>query len=157
MNTRWNVLIIAVSLWLGLLLGPAYAQHEKGGGPAPPVQDSERLIGLWEVTQTKEPAQPYRAGYKGKSFVSKGPNAFCLLMEYGKDGTFRRISRIGSGESVEEGTWKLAGRELRHQRKGAVEEEVLYLRFDNPDQFTTIEVYEGTPDPGLFVQFKRLK
>ena len=157
MKIRWNVLVLAASLWVGLLLCSAHAQQERGGGPAAPVQDSEQLIGLWEVAQTKEPAQPYRAGYKGKSFVSKGPNAFCLLMEYRKDGTFRRISRIGSSESVEEGTWKLAGRELRHQRKGAAEEEVLYLRFDNPNQFTTIEVYEGTPDPGLFVQFKRVK
>jgi hypothetical protein len=50
----------------------------------------------------------------------------------------------------------LAGHELRHQRKGSNEQEVMYVRFDNQDQYTSTEVFEGTTDPGLFAQFKRM-
>jgi hypothetical protein len=32
----------------------------------------------------------------------------------------------------------------------------MYLRFDNKDQYTSIEVFESSADPGLFAQFKRV-
>lgn len=118
---------------------------------------ASRLVGTWEVTHTKEPGKPYRPSYRGQPFVSTGPNAFTLIMEYRKDGTFRRVTRVGTNESVQEGTWKLTGHELRHDRPGALEAEIMYIRFDGPDQYTTVDVYEGTPDPGLFGRFKRVK
>jgi hypothetical protein len=31
------------------------------------------------------------------------------------------------------------------------------VRFDGPNQYTSTEVYENTPDPGLFAQFKRVE
>ena len=35
------------------------------------------------------------------------------------------------------------------------DEEIMYVRFDDPNQYTSIEVFEDTHDPGLFAQFKR--
>ena len=89
--------------------------------------------------------------------MHKGPNAFTLIMEYNNDGTFRRLSRIADQDTVQNGSWKLAGNELRHQRKGTAEEEIMYLRFDTKDQYTSIEVFESSADPGLFAQFRRIE
>ena len=69
----------------------------------------------------------------------------------------RGSARVGAKDDVQEGKWKLAGNELRHHRVGTSEEEVIYVRFDGPNQYTSTEVYEGTPDPGLFAQFKRIE
>jgi hypothetical protein len=135
----------------------AYAQQpqEKKSTASRPY--ATQLVGVWEVFQTKEPGQPYKASYRGQPFVSKGPNAFTLIMEYRKDGTFRRTTRVGTSETVQDGTWQISGHVLRHDRPGALEEEIMYIRFDGPDQYTSIDVYEGTPDPGLFGRFKRVK
>ena len=133
----------------------AQQHQEKKSAASRPY--STLLVGVWEVFQTKEPGQPYKASYRGQPFVNKGPHAFTLVMEYRKDGTFRRTTRVGTTETVQEGTWKISGHELRHDRPGALEEEIMYIRFDGPDQYTSIDVYEGTPDPGLFGRFKRQK
>ncbi len=149
------LLIICTGLILSLVLPPLHSQQNR---PAPELDKAAAaLIGVWEIAQTKEPGRPYQNSYKGHPFVSKGPNAFTLIMEYRKDGTFRRIDRIAGKDDIHEGKWKLVGNELRHQRVGSSEDEVMYLRFDGPNQFTSTEVYEGTPDPGLFAQFRRIQ
>lgn len=156
MNHARHGTAIAVIVLLGSFAISAYAQ-----GPTSkrvrldPL--AARLVGKWEVSHTKEPGQPYKPSYRGQPFVSSGPNAFTLIMEYRKDGTFRRVTRVGKDETVQEGTWTLVGHELRHDRPGALEAEIMYIRFDGPDQYTTVDVYEGTPDPGLFGRFKRVK
>jgi hypothetical protein len=138
-------------------LPPLHALDEKRDARPALDKDAAALVGVWEIYQTKEPGKPYRQSYQGNPFVNKGPNSFTLILEYHQDGTFRRINRVGTQETIHEGTWKLAGHELRHQRKGAREEEVFYVRFDGPDQYTSLEVYEDTSDPGLFAQFRRVK
>jgi len=119
-------------------------------------EEAARLVGRWQIHMTKEPGKDYRDAYKGRPFVPVGPHSFSLVGEYRPDGTFRRVSRVDGAETVDEGFWTLKGRELRQKRIGGQGEEVLYLRFDGADQFTSIEVYEQTPDPGLFAQFRRL-
>jgi hypothetical protein len=154
-HTRYATVIALIVLAVSFA-SSAYAQ-----GPASrrvrldPL--AARLVGTWEVSHTKEPGQPYKPSYRGQSFVASGANAFTLIMEYRKDGTFRRITRVGTKETIQEGTWTLAGHELRHDRPGALEAEIMYIRFDGPDQYTSVDVYEGTPDPGLFGRFKRVK
>ncbi len=150
-------LLLFSGLLLSMLLPPLYAQQEKVQKPPTVDKVAAPLVGVWEITQTKEPGKPYRSSYKGHPFVSRGPNAFTLIMEYHSDGTFRRIARTGGKDEVQEGKWKLTGNELRHIRNGAQEEEVMYVRFDSPNQYTSTEVYEGTPDPGLFAQFRRIE
>ncbi len=94
--------------------------------------DSTKLVGVWEIFQTKEPGKPYRQAYKGRSFVSRGVHAFTLILEYRGDGTFRRVSQIGNDEKVQDGTWKFSGNELRHKRNGVIEEEnICPVRFDS--------------------------
>ncbi len=155
--TRAVAMILAGSV-LSLLLPPIYAQEKKTENKPALTQEAAQIVGTWEIVNTKEPGHPYRAGYKGRPFVTKGPNAYTLILEYQADGKFRRISRIGEGpDKVQEGTWQLVGHELRQQRNGKPEPEVIYVRFDGPDQYTSIEVYETTPDPGLFAQFKRVQ
>jgi hypothetical protein len=117
---------------------------------------SARLLGMWEIHMIKEPGKHYRRSYKGHPFVVKGPHAFTLIIQYLKDGSFKRIMRIGDKETVQEGKWSLAGHELRQTRPGNLPDEVMYIRFDGPDQFTSIEVYEACSDPGTFVKFKRI-
>jgi len=151
------VLVLFCGLLLSLLLPPLYAQQEKAQKVSPVDKTVAPLVGVWEISQIKEPGKAYRSSYKGHPFVSRGPNAFTLIMEYHNDGTFRRIARVGAKDDVQEGKWKLEGNELRHHRVGSNEEEVIYLRFDGPNQYTSMEVYEGTPDPGLFAQFKRIE
>ncbi len=151
------VLVLFCGLLLSLLLPPLHAQQEKAQKVSPVDKTAAPLVGVWEISQTKEPGKPYRSSYKGHPFVSRGPNAFTLIMEYHNDGTFRRIARVGAKDDVQEGKWELEGHELRHHRVGSNEEEVIYLRFDGPNQYTSTEVYEGTPDPGLFAQFKRIE
>lgn len=147
---------IAVVLWLsvfcGLLVLPALAQEKR---PALD-KDAAKLVGRWVISETKEPGKPYREGYRGRTFVLEGPNSFTLIMEYNRDGTFRRISRVSGIDTVHEGTWTFSGHELRHRRKMQSADEVMYVRFDSPDEFTSIEVYEDTSDPGLFARFKRM-
>lgn len=150
------------SLWLsGLVLlvlaGLSHAQTPALAAPATGDPLAAQLIGRWEVIETKEPGKPYEKGYKGRPFVRSGPEAFTLIHEYWKDGTFKRITRVGTTETVHEGTWRLSGHELRHERQAAPYVEVMYIRFDSPDQYTSIDVYEGTPDPGLFGRFQRIK
>jgi hypothetical protein len=151
------LLVLCCGLLLSLLLPPLYAQQDKAQKPSAVDKVAAPLVGIWEIIQTKEPGKPYRSSYKGHPFVSRGPNAFTLIMEYRNDGTFRRIARTGAKDDVQEGKWKLAGNELRHNRNGSHEEEVMYVRFDGPNQYTSTEVYEGTPDPGLFAQFRRIE
>jgi len=149
--------LLALGYCLSLFLPPLYALDEKKAGQPALDPATTRLVGVWEIVQTKAPGHPYTAGYKGRPFVSKGPHAFTLFLEYNKDGTFRRLTRVGPKETAQNGTWVFSGHELRHHRAGAREEEVMYVRFDGADAYTSTEVYEGTSDPGLFAQFKRVK
>ncbi len=137
---------------MSFLFLPTYAQDNK------PVMDKEssQLVGRWEIYEAKEPGKPYLGSYKGRPFVRKGPNAFTLILEYNSDGGFKRIARVGETETVEQGTWQLAGHELRHKRKGASQEEVMYIRFDDKNHYTSTEVFEDTSDPGLFAKFRRI-
>jgi len=151
------VAMVVAGFVLSLLLPPIYAQDKKTDKKPALSQEAAQIVGTWEIINTKEPGQPYKTGYKGRPFVTKGPHAYTLIMEFQDNGTFRRISRIGDDNKVQEGTWNLVGHELRQQRKGSSEPEVIYVRFDGPDQYTSIEVYETTPDPGLFAQFKRVQ
>ncbi len=155
MNIKRSALVVFAAFFMSLLLPPIYAQDgakaKKLDGPA------GQLVGVWEIYKTKEPGKPYLSAYKGHPFVSRGPNAFTLIIEYKSDGTFKRTSRTADKETVHEGAWTLAGKELRHKRKGAFEEEVMYLRFDGPNQYTSLEVFEDTVDPGLFAQFRRIQ
>jgi hypothetical protein len=155
MNIKRSALLVFAAFLMSVLLSALYAQddkkQQKPGGP------TGRLVGVWEIYKTKEPGKPYIAAYKGQPFVSQGPNACTLIIEYRSDGTFKRTSRIGNKDTVHEGVWTLDGKELRHKRKGSAEEEVMYLRFDGSNQYTTLEVFEDTLDPGLFAQFKRIQ
>jgi hypothetical protein len=157
MTLQRMVMVFLAAFFLSLFLPSIYALEEKKPDAHQLVSQQERLVGVWEIAQTKEPGKPYREGYRGLPFVSKGANAFTLVLEYRKDGTFRRTSRIGDKETIQDGTWKFSGHELRHRRTGARDEEVMYVRFDNADQYTSLEVFEGTSDPGLFAQFRRTK
>lgn len=155
MTIRRVALILCAGVILSLSMPPIYAQEGKQIKKPAMNGDSTKLVGVWEIFQTKEPGKPYRQAYKGRSFVSRGVHAFTLILEYRGDGTFRRVSRIGNDEKVQDGTWKFSGSELRHKRNGVIEEEIMYVRFDDPNQYTSIEVFEDTHDPGLFAQFKR--
>lgn len=150
----WAVTIY-MSCVMSLFLPPIYAQEGRSDQKTSQEKESSQLVGAWEIYQTKEPGKPYLQAYKGRPFVSKGPNAFTLFLEYKSDGKFRRISRIGDAQTVEEGSWRLNGHELRHKRNGSYVEEIMYLRFDNKDQYTSTEVFEETGDPGLFAKFRR--
>ena len=123
MNIQRSALVIFAAFLMSLLLPPIYAQDDKKvkklDGPA------GHLVGVWEIYQTKEPGKPYLTSYKGHPFVSRGPNAFTLVIEYRSDGTFKRTSRAGEKETVHEGSWTFAGKELRHRRNGSSEEEVM--------------------------------
>jgi hypothetical protein len=157
-SIRRAVAMILAGFLLSLLLPPIYAQEKDTEKKPALSQEAARIVGTWEIMNTKEPGKPYKTGYKGRPFVTKGPNAYTLILKFQGDGTFRRISRIGDHpDKVQEGTWRLVGHELRQQRKGMSEPEVIYIRFDGPNQYTSIEVYETTPDPGLFAQFKRVQ
>ena len=155
MTVRRVALILCAGFILSLSMPPIYAQEAKQTKKPAMNGESAKLVGVWEISQTKEPGKPYRQAYKGRPFVSRGVHAFTLILEYRDDGTFRRVSRIGNDEEIQDGTWKFSGSELRHKRNGAFEEEVMYVRFDDPNQYTSIEVFEDTHDPGLFAQFKR--
>lgn len=155
MTIRRVALIVFASIILSLSMPPIYAQEGKPIKKPAINGESAKLVGIWEISQTKEPGKPYRQAYKGRPFVSKGVHAFTLILEYRDDGTFRRISRIGNDEKIQDGQWKLAGSELRHKRTGSLEDEVMYVRFDDPNHYTSIEVFEDTSDPGLFAQFAR--
>lgn len=157
MTTTRMVFILSAGFILSVLFSSIYAQDNKQNAQQKLDPVASKLVGKWEIFQTKEPGQPYRNGYRGRPFVHKGPNAFTLIMEYNNDGTFRRLSRIADQDTVQNGSWRLAGNELRHHRKGTAEEEVMYLRFDNKDQYTSIEVFESSSDPGLFAQFRRIE
>jgi hypothetical protein len=155
-RVRRIVIVITAGFLLSLFFPPIYAQEEKKGKLPALDEASAKFIGSWEIVQTKEPGKPYLTSYKGRPFVSKGPQSFSIVLEYKPDGTFRRICRVDGQESVQEGTWKLSGHELKHQRTGTSEPEVMYVRFDGKNQFTFVEVYEETSDPGLFAQFKKV-
>lgn len=157
MSLKRMVLILSAGFVMSVFLSAIYAQERNK--PQSPKLDpaAVKLVGTWEIFQTKEPGHPYRNGYKGRPFVHKGPNAFTLIMEYHNDGTFKRLSRVADHDTIQDGTWKLAGNELRHLRKGAIGEEVMYVRFDGASQYTSIEVYEDTADPGLFAQFRKVR
>jgi len=150
-------LALTLAILGSALATPVEAQQRRTASNVALDPYAAQMVGVWEVFQTKEPGHPYKASYKEHPFVAKGANAFTLFFEYRKDGTFRRITRVGSTETIQEGSWKMSGHELRHERPGALEEEVMFIRFDNPDQYTSIDVYEGSPDPGLFGRFKRVK
>jgi hypothetical protein len=145
----------AIVLVLCLLGSGLYAQVGKSGKKSNGAKN--QLVGVWEIYQTKEPHRPYERGYKGRPFVNKGPQAFTLIIEFRPDGTFRRLSRVGPSETVKDGTWTYSCHELRQRIQGAKHEEVMHVRFDNANQFTSIEVYEDSADPGLFAQFKRVQ
>lgn len=157
MSTRRAIVLLSAGFLVSLFLPPIYALDDSAKTKPALDKDAKNLVGVWEIVKTKEPGKPYRTGYKGRPFVASGANAFTLIMEYRDDGTFRRVSRIGGTEDVQQGSWQLSGHELRHQRTGSASQEVIYIRFDKPNQYTSIEVYEDTPDPGLFAQFSRVK
>lgn len=146
---------VATGLVLCLLVFPVCGQEEKTSKQSEGT--TNQLVGVWEIDKTKEPHKPYEPGYKGRPFVSKGPQAFTLILDYRQDGTFRRLSRIGPSETVQDGTWKFSCKELRQRMQGAGQEEIIYVRFEDPDHFTSIEVYEDSADPGLFAKFKRMR
>jgi hypothetical protein len=153
MVVRTTVALVSAGFLCLWFLQPVCGRETK-----PPIdQDTAKLVGRWAILQTKEPGKPYLESYKGRPFVAKGHNAFSLIIEYRKDGTFRRISIVDGSEAVEEGQWRLSGHELRHKRNRVPNEEVLYVRFDSPQQLTIIEVYEETRDPGLFARFKKIE
>lgn len=155
MRLGYWIFTIYLGCIMGLFLPPTHAQDNKSDTKQTQEAVNTPLLGTWEIYETKEPGKPYLKSYKGRPFVSKGPNAFTLFLEYKNDGKFRRISRIGDNQTIEEGLWKLDGHELRHKRTGSWAEEILYLRFDNKDQYTSTEVFEDTGDPGLFAKFRR--
>jgi hypothetical protein len=152
-SIKRTIILALCALVLSIFLPPLYAQENR---PSSQDKESTQLIGKWEIYETKEPGKPYLSSYKGRPFVSKGANAFTLVLEYRNDGTFKRIARIGESETAEEGTWSLAGHELRHKRKGVQEEEIMYIRFDGRDRYVSTEVFEDSSDPGLFAKFKRI-
>jgi len=157
-SIRRTTALLLGGLFLSLSLPSLYALEEQRGSKPQLDPASAQLVGVWEIFQTKEPGKPYQTGYKGRPFVGKGANAFTLLLEYRDDGTFRRLERrAGQLDKVQEGTWKLSGHELRHHRQGAQGDEVMYIRFDGANRYTSIEVFERTADPGLFAQFERRK
>ena len=163
MSVQCMFVPVLASLMIALGSGPIIAA-EKSLSPTSGAEkkrqaaneEAARLVGRWQIYMTKEPGKDYRDAYKVRPFVPVGPHSFILFVEYRPDGTFRRVSRIDGAETVDEGLWTLKGHELRKKRVGGQGEEVLYLRFDGADQFTSIKVYEQTPDPGLFAQFRRL-
>jgi hypothetical protein len=155
MSIRRSALLIVAAFLMSVLLPALYAQDDKK--EKKPSGPAGQLVGVWEIYKTKEPGKPYLPSYKGRPFVSQGANACTLIIEYRSDGTFTRTSRIGNKDTVHEGLWTLEGKELRHKRNGAAEEEVMYLRFDGSNQYTSLEVFEDTVDPGLFAQFKRIR
>lgn len=157
MSIRRMIVLLSAGFLVSIALPPIYALDSATDKKLKLSKDSVKLVGVWEIVRTKEPNKPYRDGYKGRPFVSRGANAFTLIMEYRQDGTFRRLSRKGKMETVQDGQWRLTGHELRQRKTGGRDEEVMYLRFDKPNQFTSIEVYEDTPDPGLFAQFHKVK
>ena len=91
MSIKRFLLILCCGLLLSLLLPPLYAQQDKAQKVLVVDKAAVPLVGVWEIMQTKEPGKPYRSSYKGHPFVSRGPNAFTLIMEYHNDGTFKRI------------------------------------------------------------------
>ena len=115
-----------------------------------------RLLGMWEIHKIKEPGKHYQRSYRGRPLVAKGPHAFTLIIQYREDGSFVRTTRAGRAETVQEGKWSLTGHELRQTRQGNLPDEVMYIRFDGPNKFTSIEVYEDCSHPGTFAQFKRV-
>lgn len=145
------VAILAAVFLVSFQAAPSYGEKTSHG------KAKAGLIGNWEIYETKEPGKPYKRGYKGRPFVSRGPNAFTLVLQYRKDGTFRRISRCGKNEAVQSGKWVLSGHELRHRPTDLRGEEIMYVRFEGPNQYTSIEVFEETKDPGLFAKFKRIR
>jgi hypothetical protein len=111
------IFVMAIGLVLAVSTSSLHAQDEK---TAKKSNESEnQLVGVWEIFQTKEPHRPYERGYKGRPFVNKGPQAFALIIEFRKDGTFRRLSRVGPSETVKDGTWKYSCHELRQQMQGS--------------------------------------
>ncbi|MEW6350185.1 MAG: lipocalin family protein [Thermodesulfobacteriota bacterium] len=154
MHMHRIILVCVGAVVLSVLLSPIYAQH---GPRVVNATTGDSLVGRWEIFKTKAPGRPYLPKYKGRPFVSVGPNSYTVIYEYHSDGTFQRITKIDGKNTVENGRWEYTGNELRLKiEKGRVDE-VLYLRFDGPDQFTAVEVYEETSDPGIFAQFKRIK
>lgn len=149
------VLSVLVAIVMSVMFPQIYAQENRPSNKPALDKESAQLVGKWEIYETKEPGKPYVQSYKGRPFVSRGANAFTLILQYNSDGSFKRISRVGDNETVEEGTWVLSGHELRHKRKGVSEEEVIYLRFDDKNHYTSTEVFEDTSDPGLFAKFRR--
>lgn len=153
MGAKRFFLIICAAFVLSIVLPPIHAQEDLKN-----KQDSsDQLVGVWEIYRVKEPGKPYGQGFQGVPFVNKGPNAYTLLMEYKSDGTFKKTSRRGNSEMVEDGAWKLTGNELRQKRRGLLEEEVLYLRFDDNNHYTSTEVFENSANLGIFVQFQRIR
>ncbi|MEJ2716495.1 MAG: hypothetical protein P8182_05060 [Deltaproteobacteria bacterium] len=153
MAVKRAIAVICAAFLMSVLLPPVYSQNKKPSLD----KDGAKLVGRWEIVQTKAPGKPYQDGYKGRPFVTRGPNSFILILEYNSDGTFRRISRVNGTETVQKGNWSYSGHELRHKRKSSPLEEIMYVRFTDPDRFTSIEVHEETPDPGLFARFRRIK
>ena len=156
MTGKHLAMTMLLAVVMSVLFPPIYAQDNKPANKPVLDKESSQLVGRWEIYETKEPGKPYLESYKGRPFVRKGPNAFTLILEYNSDGGFRRIARVGDAETIEQGTWRLVGHELRHKRKGASQEEVIYIRFDDKNHYTSTEVFEDTSDPGLFARFRRI-
>jgi hypothetical protein len=154
MHTGPKILVSLAVLVLSLDLFPIYAQQ---GQPSANANAGNTLVGRWEIYQTKVQGRPYLKQYKGRPFVSIGPNAFTVIYEYGPDGSFKRITRIDGRDTEETGKWVYSGSEMRLQLDKGRIEEVFYVRFDDPKQITVVEVYEDTTDPGIFAQFRRIK
>ena len=133
MTVRPVALLICAGFILSLSMTPIYAQEAKQIKKTTMNGESAKLVGVWEISQAKEPGKPYGKAYKGCPFVSRGVHAFTLILEYQDDWTFHRVSRIGNDEKVQDGTWKFSGSELRLKRNGAFEEEVMYVTIRRPE------------------------
>jgi hypothetical protein len=161
MALRWGVrlgklgLVLAAAASLSVFLPELYAEREKPHLAASLSSEAARLVGTWEVCEAKEPGQPYRPSVRGRCFSSGGPEAFGLVIEYRHDGTFSRLTRDGSRQHIDHGTWSLSGHELRLASPQGAMQAVLYVRLDDLDRFTAVEVHEETPEPGLFVRYRR--
>jgi hypothetical protein len=160
---RWCVTLIKVALVVGaaaclsIFLPELYAEREDPRREAPLSIEATKLVGKWELFEAKEPGQPYRPSLRGRAFSPNGPEAFALVVEYRADGTFCRVTREGEKQRIEQGTWTLEGHELRLISPRGVTQAVVYVRLDQPDRFTAIEVHEETLEPGLFVRFRRVE
>ncbi len=154
MYTGRKIPLFLTAVVLSILLASICPQQ---GQCSDGANNENSLVGRWEIYQTKAPGRAYDARYKGRSFVSTGPHAYTVIYQYNPDGTFQRTTKIDGKDIPETGKWTYSGNAMKLQLDKGREDEVFYVRFDDQNQITVVEVYEGTSDPGMFAQFRRIK